>query len=401
MSANTNLYLLTRFPIFHANKTVWGYEIQAASDTGQETAVGTTIIAGDSVGLQNIVTRSKKILIAYTYDQIADELPHAIPAANSAIQVATEYQLDGAIAEALCRLHAEGHTLALEWHPATTPGSPLLGKSQLIIVTLPAALEDPVLQKTIQTTQSLVLCKNVNTEDDFRALVQRGCSLFQGRAFTQPEVIPGKKLSPHQGSRLRLLEIIEQEDPNLDKLAQTVQADVTLSYKLLAYLNSPAFGFARKIESIRQAITLLGWRQMRNWLRAMLLADMAQSEQQAELAHFALRRGKFLEELVKTYDYWDFKPEEMFLLGMFSLLDAMLGIPMATVLESLPLSDFQKKALLGDPNCAHRPLLDLMVACEEGNEAPLAQALGLDMSTVKRLHSEATAWATAILDASV
>jgi EAL and modified HD-GYP domain-containing signal transduction protein len=400
MPANTNLYLLTRLPIFHTNKTVWGYEIQATSDTGQST-VGTTIIAGDSVGLQNIVARSKKILIAYTYDQIANELPHAIPAANSAIQVATEYQLDATITEVLDRLHAEGHTLALEWHPATTPASPLLEKSQVITVTSPAAFEDPALQTAVQKTHALILCKNVNTEDDFRSLAQRGGSLFQGRAFTQPEVIPGKKISAHQGSRLRLLEVIEQEDPDLNKLAQTVQTDVTLSYKLLTYLNSPAFGFARKIESIRQAITLLGWRQMRNWLRAMLLADMAQNEQQTELAHFALRRGKFLEELVKTYDYWDFKPEEMFLLGMFSLLDAMLGIPMATVLESLPLSDFQKKALLGDPNCAHRPLLDLMLACEDGTEEPLAQALGLDIPTVKRLHSEATAWATSILDASL
>ncbi|MEJ5242057.1 MAG: HDOD domain-containing protein [Desulfomicrobiaceae bacterium] len=400
MSSNASLYLLTRLPIFQANKTVWGYEIQAASDSSND-AVGTTIIAGDSVGLQSIVARSKKILIAYTYGQIANELPHAIPAANSAIQVATEYQVDTTITQVLARFHSEGHTLALEWHPATTPASPLLEKSHVITIASPTAFEDPALQATAQKTHALILCKNVNTEEEFRRLAQQGCGLLQGRAFTQPEIIPGKKISAHQSSRLRLLEVIEQEDPDLNKLAQTVQTDVTLSYKLLAYLNSPAFGFARKIESIRQAITLLGWRQMRNWLRAMLLADMAQSEQQTELAHFALRRGKFLEELVKTYDYWDFKPEEMFLLGMFSLLDAMLGVPMATVLESLPISDAQKKALLGDPNCAHRPLLDLMLACEDGTEEPLAQALGLDIPTVKRLHSEATAWATAILDASL
>lgn len=397
MSTSANLYLLTRLPIFHANKSVWGYEIQAASDSGAE-SVGTAVIAGDSVGLQNIVARNKKILIAYTYDQLTKELPHAIPAASSAILVTAENQHDATLVQVLKQFHADGHTLALEWHPATTPNSPLLPKAGVLVIPGPEHKDDAVLQDTIQRTQAQLLCKNVNSEEEFRALQACRCALFEGRAFTQPEIIPGKKLSPHQSSRLRLLEVIEQDDPNLDKLAQTIQTDVTLSYKLLTYLNSPAFGFARKIESIRQAITLLGWRPMRNWLRAMLLADMAQNEQQAELAHFALRRGKFLEELVKTYDYWDFKPEEMFLLGMFSLLDAMLGVPMATVLESLPISDLQKKALLGDPNCAYRPLLDLMLACEDGTADAHAQTLGLDPATVQRLASEATAWATGVLD---
>ncbi len=399
MSATTSLYLLTRLPIFFANKNVWGYEIQAASDSDSK-AVGTAVIAGDSVGLQNIVARSKKILIAYTYDQLLKELPHAIPAASSALLVTNELQLDTSLHKVLEHFHAEGHTLALEWHPAITPKSPFLNKAQIIVIADPDQFDDTSLHATVQTTQAHILCKNVNSEEAFRSLAARKCPLFQGRAFTQPEIIPGKKLSTHQSSRLRLLEVVEQEDPNLDKLAQTIQTDVTLSYKLLTYLNSPAFGFARKIESIRQAITLLGWRPMRNWLRAMLLADMAQNEQQTELAHFALRRGKFLEELIKTYDYWDFKPEEMFLLGMFSLLDAMLGVPMATALESLPLSDLQKKALLGDPNCAYRPLLDLMLACEDGTEETHAQTLGLDISTVKRLASEASAWATGILESA-
>jgi len=392
-----SLHLLARTPIFYANKNVWGYTIQAASEASQG-SVGTAVIAGDSVGLQNIVARNKKILIAYTWDQIAKELPHAIPAANSAILVRVDYQNDPTMTVALNDLHAHGHTLALEWHGTITPASPLFSLAQVLVLAAPEAWESLAPQHS--KGQHHILCKNVNSEEAFRHLATQGCHLFEGRAFTQPEIIPGKKLSTHQSSKLRLLEVIEQEDPDLDKLAKTVQLDVTLSYKLLAYLNSPAFGFARKIDSIRQAITLLGWRQMRNWLRAMLLADIAQTEQQTELAHFSLRRGKFLEELVKTFDYWDFKPEEMFLLGLFSLLDAMLGVPMATVLETLPLGELHKKALLGDPNSVYKPLLDLALAMEDGTFIPHAQALGIDIETTQRLHSEATAWATAMLDVS-
>jgi EAL and modified HD-GYP domain-containing signal transduction protein len=253
----------------------------------------------------------------------------------------------------------------------------------------------------IPQSKITVIVRNVTTREEVERLQDLGITLFQGRFFKTAEIIPGKKLSSHQNSRLQILRVIEGQSPDLDRLAQTIQADVSLSYRLLTYLNSPTFGFMRKIDTIRQAITLLGWINVRNWLRAVLLADITQGEEQSELLHLSLWRGKFLEQTVAGHDYWDFKPDEMFLLGMFSLLDAILGIPMADALAFLPLNDAQKKALRGEATTEYAPLLALMLAFEEQNEENLGKALqdlNLDSKTMRQMHCEAGAWASSILE---
>lgn len=142
---------------------------------------------------------------------------------------------------------------------------------------------------------------------------------------------------------------------------------------------------------------------MRNWLRAVLLTDIAQGEQQSELLHLTLTRARFLEQVLKRYDYWDFKPDEMFLLGMFSLLDAILGIPMQDALTFLPLNDAQKKALCADVTSEYMPLLAVASAFEDMDDPGALDKVLLDLSldpeTTRRLHYEAGAWATSILDA--
>jgi EAL and modified HD-GYP domain-containing signal transduction protein len=401
----TNLHLLSRYPIFTAAKTVWGYEIQATASivTDQppdpdRANVGATIIAGDYIGLNTILARNKKMLLSYTRDQLQNQIPYAFPAQSSAILVSPDLQHDPDLLPALRQMAADGHTIALEWNAEVAPLPHLMELADVICLGTPDMAEElakiPLAAKT-------VIVRNVTTREELERLQSLGISLFQGRFFKTAEIIPGKKLSSHQNSRLQILRIIEAESPDLNQLAQTIQADVSLSYRLLTYLNSPSFGFMRKIDSIRQAITLLGWINVRNWLRAVLLADIAQGEEQTELLHLSLRRGKFLEQTVAGHDYWDFKPDEMFLLGMFSLLDAILGIPMADALAFLPLNDAQKKALRGESTTEYMPLLTLMLAFEDQREdAPdrILMDLNLERETMQRLHREAGAWASSILE---
>ena len=401
----TNLHLLSRYPIFTAAKTVWGYEIQATASIipdqpldPDRANVGATVIAGDYIGLKTILARNKKMLLSYTRDQLQNQIPYAFPAQSSAILISPDLQNDPDLLPALRQMAADGHTIALEWNAGVTPLAPLMELADVICLGTPDMAEElakiPLAAKT-------VIVRDVTTREELERLQSLGISLFQGRFFKTAEIIPGKKLSSHQNSRLQILRIIEAKSPDLDQLARTIQSDVSLSYRLLTYLNSPTFGFMRKIDSIRQAITLLGWINVRNWLRAVLLADIAQGEEQIELLHLSLWRGKFLEQTVAGHDYWDFKPDEMFLLGMFSLLDAILGIPMADALAFLPLNDAQKKALRGESTTEYMPLLTLMLAFEDqGEDAPdkILMDLNLERETMRRLHREAGAWASSILE---
>lgn len=404
--ASANLRLLSRNPIFTTAKTIWGYEIQTTAEhvsgiptLAEKDSVGAAVIAGDYIGLNSILARNKKMLIAYTQDQILNLIPRALPARSSVVLVGATSQKDDTLLPALEQLAAEGHDIALEWDNATTPSSPLLRHATLCIANTEHA--DQAALPSLLHAGKTVIIRNVASRealDDARAL---GFNLFQGRYFKTAEIIPGKKLSAHHNSRLRIMGLVEESEPDLDKLAQTIQSDVSLSYRLLTYLNSPAFGFARKIDSIRQAMVLLGWNNLRNWLRAVLLADMTQGEQQTELLHLALSRGKFLEQVVQRYDYWDFRPDEMFLLGMFSLLDAILGLPMAEALAFLPLTDAQKKALNGGAACAYTPLINLMHTVEDDDAETVTRAileLSLDPDTTMTIAREAGAWAASVLE---
>lgn len=400
----TNLHLLTRNPIFTAAKTVWGYEIQTTASLTSgphpdvpQTNVGAAVISGDYIGLNTILARNKKILLSYTREQLYKQVPYAFPSQSSAILISAEQQNDPVLLPALEQMAADGHTIALEWNSRLTPASEVMGMAAVL------CLSSPELGAELGAIPGgkTVIARNVTSREELEALQRLGVTLFQGRFFKTPEIIPGKKLSSHQNSRLQILRVIEDQSPDLDLLARTIQADVSLSYRLLTYLNSPTFGFMRKIDSIRQAITLLGWINVRNWLRAVLLADMAQGEVQTELLHLSLWRGKFLEQTVARHDYWDFKPDEMFLLGMFSLLDAILGIPMTDALAFLPLNDAQKKALRGENTTEYMPLIALMLAFEDHDEESLdkvLQELNLEQGTMRRMHCEAGAWAASILD---
>lgn len=406
-SADT-LHLLSRNPVFSAAKSVWGYEIQAASDLSagvppDRESVGATVIAGDYVGLKNILARSKKMLLAYSREQLAQFVPRAIPAQSSVILLGPACQRDPELDRALARLVREGHTLALEWDPLVTPEAPCLDVAAMLCLAGPGMVADSGLRDALTRGDAAKDClvRNVVTRSEAESLIGLGATLFQGPFFKTAEIIPGRRLSSHQNSRLQLLRVVEGENPDLDALARTIQADVSLSYRLLSYLNSPAFGFMRKIDSIRQAITLLGWINVRNWLRAVLMADMAQGEIQVEVLHVSLWRGRFLEQLVAQNDFWDFRPDEMFLMGMFSLLDAILGVSMSEALARLPLTEAQKKALMASGPTEYAPLLNLLPALEDGEGLGpdrMLQDLSLNADAARRLHLEAGAWAAAILD---
>ena len=247
----------------------------------------------------------------------------------------------------------------------------------------------------------MLLARNVRTQEQFHTARNLGFTLFQGPFFKEPELIPGRKLSSNEVSRLHMLKVMEGRDPDLEGIAAAVKADVAVSFRLLSLLNSAAFGLSQKIGSVDHAVRLLGWVHLKKWLRAVLLADMAgQDDGPKELAILSMQRGRFLELVTTEYDYWGFNPETMFLLGMFSLLDTILGMPMAEVVELLPLDAKLKDALRRDPNNEHMPLFNLVDCLEDGDWPALEELtgrLGMDQDTVKKAYAAAMDWSGLLL----
>ncbi len=194
-----------------------------------------------------------------------------------------------------------------------------------------------------------------------------------------------------------MLRTIEKDEPDLIHLAENIQADATIGFRLLAYLNSAAFSFNQKIASIRQAIMLLGWTTVRGWLRVVLLSDVGQTRDAHELVLLSAQRGMFLELVSREHDFWGFDPESLHLLGLFSLLDALLLMPMQEIVSHLPLDRKMKSALVREPNNEYLPLLQLTQYLEEArwqDADTLCRQLNLNNDKVIAAFRMSIGWAT-------
>jgi EAL and modified HD-GYP domain-containing signal transduction protein len=219
-----------------------------------------------------------------------------------------------------------------------------------------------------------------------------GFRLFQGHYFQQPETVCTRTLSSSQFSRLKLLQAIEQADPDLRSLAETIRTDVALSYKLFGLLNSAHFSLPSPVRSVQQALALIGWEPLRTWIRLIILTDLTPAGKTSELPRSATLRGRFLE--LSAQGRAAPGPEALFLVGLFSLLPAMLDQPMEQILEFLRLPAEVNAALLSrEGGCA--VWLTLAVAFEHADWAGVQAAitaLGLEPLVVATAYAQAVEW---------
>ena len=401
----TNTISIVRLPIFDAKRRLWGYALHCIGDAalGLETppgraSVAVSVATSAYIGLQKVVDRNNKLLVDVTEKNLLDNLPYALPPERTAIQVSEAIYRRPSVPEALDGLKKDGYLLAVADFGARPECEAFYASAEIISVNTQGKPQEELMATlaAANTYHATLLASEVEDSNRFNLLKEIGFELFRGSFYKTPEAISVRRLSSNEMSRFNLMGAIQQEEVDIEQLAETIQADASLSFRLLAYLNSAAFGFRQKIKSIHQAIQLLGWRKLRIWLRIVLLSDVNQSRDASELMLLAAQRGKFLELIGQAYDYWGFDPESLHMLGIFSLLDAMLGIPMPEITSYLPLDDKLKSALCRAPNNEYLPLLDLAQQLEEHHwhEAQqMMQKLNMDETVVRQSLQKAVDWA--------
>ena len=195
----------------------------------------------------------------------------------------------------------------------------------------------------------------------------------------------------------QILKELNKPEADFDNIENIIKQDVALSYKLLKSVNSSAFYFSQKIESIKQALVVLGLVELKKWLSLIIYRDLGR-DKPGELLKISIIRARFAEVLAKEIGL-SRKSSSYFLAGMFSTIDALLDQPMDVVLDSLPVSEEIRKVLLGEEN----PLLDLYrftITYEKGEWgelAELSEKLGLNDSDVPRLFLQSVRWAYKVL----
>ncbi len=393
-----------RQPIFSVQKTVWGYELLYRSSQNADSAAYTdqdmatlTVASNAITGLAQGQDQGKKIFIHFTKDSITSELPFALPPESTVIEVEESFHLDKSTVALLAKMKKEGYMIAINRYSGASGAEVLLRLADIVFIDVLGKEREEIdaLAQKVFPFSCLLAAKRVEDMEKFEIVKNLGFIFFQGYFLERPKVVPGRKLSSNQASRLNLFRVIEKGDPDFDNLSTIIQSDVSISFRLLSFINSPHFAFTRKIESIKQAIVLLGWKQLKSWLWLVILSDIMPTDNASEYPYLSAIRGKFLENVSANHDITALNPESLFLLGLFSLLDAMLETPMPEIVEHLPMDEELKQALCKEEN-EYSPWLQLSQCFETGDWDrldALTRQLELNPIVVASSYGEALVWA--------
>ena len=235
-----------------------------------------------------------------------------------------------------------------------------------------------------------MLAEKLETPHEFQQARDMGFSYFQGYFFCRPELVMGREVPASRLHYLRLLEMVSRPELDMRDLEKMLKQETSISYRLLRYLNSPLFGFSLEIKSIRHAMAVLGEREMRRWVR-LIVAVGAAEQTCSELVLMGLARARFCETLSCRLQ----ADSDLFLLGLLSIMDAILEVNMELLLEQLPVNHETKAVLLGQ-NSSLRPLYRLMLAQESGEwseSSELARQLKIPDEEVASTWFQALQWA--------
>jgi EAL and modified HD-GYP domain-containing signal transduction protein len=252
-------------------------------------------------------------------------------------------------------------------------------------------------QRAKSTTGAKLIAEKVETAEQHASAVKLGCSLFQGYWFAKPVLIHGQAIRPSQAAIIQLINLVRKQ-ASTPEIEEVFKHDPTLSYNLLRFINSAGFGLRVEITSFRHAVMLLGLKKLFRWA-ALLMTTSNVSGCAPAVGHSAIVRGRLMEllaaELLPVEEC-----DNAFVVGIFSLLDTMVGLPLDQVLDAISLPQNVTNALLhGSGPLA--PFLKLTLACEDVDDAAFAEnalALQLTGHQVNWAHLQALAWSDRIAD---
>ncbi len=366
---------LARQPIFDRNQNVVAYELlHRNSEVNQYTAgdgdrATSELIANVflNMGLENI-TRGKRAFINFTKQLLESDIVRLLPKEYVTIEILENIEPDQEIIAACKRLNEEGYSLALDDYTGKEDSGyeTLLGLSEIVKVDLLKVnlSERPQFDGMMKNKKNTFLAEKVETIDDFNKAKALGFELFQGFFFCRPVMLSGKSISAAQVHTVRLLQEIYRAEVDFDQIEALIKEDLTLSYKLLRCINSLVYTVRMPVNSIRQAIALLGQKELIKWASLACL-HTAGNDKPDELMVTALCRAKLCESIALSAGLKS-QSSEYFLTGLFSLLDTFFDRPMAEILAELPLADAVKEALLGKPG-KYKYALEIALLYESGD----------------------------------
>ncbi len=400
----TTLRYVARQPIFDREEKVFGYELlfrdglENAFSGDNDEASRATLDRSLLMGL-DVLCDGRRAFVNCTRDTLLKGLVTLLPSTITVVEVLETVPADREVMAACQNLKEAGYMIALDDYVADDPRVALAELADIIKVEMQLTTEKQQLAmiKQFGPWRCRLLAEKIETHAEFVRARDQGFVYFQGYFFRRPEMMNTHDMPANRMNYLRMLQEVSRPELDVDALEKLIKAEASVCYRLLRYLNSAMFGLKNEIHSVRHALSMLGERDARRWVR-LVAAVGAGQESTSDLLLSALVRARFGELLSPQVAHGD---SDLFLLGLLSLIDAMLEMPMGEVLERIPLDQATKAVLLGQPSLL-RPVYQLMLARESGEwaaAAELSRRLRLDGDEVAGFYWQAQQWAREVSNA--
>jgi EAL and modified HD-GYP domain-containing signal transduction protein len=390
---------VARQPILTADEKTFGYELLFRDgvedyfrNPDSEAASRSTLDTSLLMGL-DVLSDGHRAFINCTRDVLLKEYITLLPPAQAGVEVLESVTPDDLVIAACERLKHLGYLIALDDFGRDDPREPLVNYADVIKVDIRSmsASDAADMVRRYAARKCRLLAEKVETREEFLAAKKAGFAYFQGYFFRRPELMQAREIPASRANYLRLLQAISRPELDPKELEGAIKGEASLCYRLLRYLNSPVFGFSTEVKSIRHALAILGEREVRRWLRLVVTLSASQNKP-SDLVLAALVRARFGELLAPKIKHGE---SDLFLVGLLSLMDAILEVKMGVVLDGISLDSETRSVLLGKPSILSG-FYRLMLAQEAGDWPAVSNInaeLKLPDSFVAECHWKAMQWA--------
>lgn len=360
-----------RQPIFDREMNIFAYELlyrdsneNRANVTCQSTATTTVILNLITEFGFPVATGNKTAFINLSIDFLTGKRPVQLPSKNVVLEILEDTVVDDALISGLQNLVDQGFSLALDDFIYSSEWDPVLPLVDYIKVEIPLLTKEEIKNHVTQLKKYNVklLAEKIESEEEYDFLHACGFDLFQGYFLAKPKVIEGKTISANKLTILSLLSDLNNDAIEIEDLVKSISKDVSLCYKILRYINSAHISLARKVESIREAITYVGLKKLKHWATLVAMSNI--SSKPDDLMQLTMTRAYMCKQIAEQLGEKD--PQHFFSVGLLSTLDVLLGLPMKQILKALPLSNEIQDSLMYFDGQTGK-VLECAVAYEKGD----------------------------------
>jgi EAL and modified HD-GYP domain-containing signal transduction protein len=397
---------VARQPILDLRGRVHGYELlfrdgpQQLKFSGDGDLATRTILDNMVIFSLDKLTGGLPAFVNCTHEALTDRLVEVLSPSMFVLEILENIEPTPELIRACCRLKTAGFRLALDdfrWRPGCEP---LVEIADYIKIdfTLSDKEERRAIHERIRGRAVALVAEKIETQEQFRDARDEGFTLIQGYYFCRPELIENRKIPANKLTQIEILRLLREDTMDFEKLCGLVKRDASLTYRLLRLLNSPACAVRQEVRSIKSALIAVGEEGFRR-IAMLAIASELNAGQPGELLRLAFVRGRFCEVVAEQCGL---DPTEQYLVGLLSLLPAMLRVPMQQLTPALPLREEICIALMGAA-IPERMLLEWLICHEHGQWEECDRIVdenGLDQLKLLRCYAEAVVWAETALSAT-